>query len=388
MSDDNTIRVPPGSGTPNLSLQGTGGPGASAWTAAAAPVRHSYPLAVRDHGLGSAVSLLMQSLPYALARFGILLACSVVCIIWIVVTFGGAAWLGNHIASVFGLVWLIICIGGAGFFWGAILRYVLHLISCGHVAVLTELITKGQVGNGSEPMLAYGKRVVTERFGQVNALYGLNLMVRGVLSAFHRTLDWIGQILPIPGLEGLSNVVNMILRAATRYLDKVILSYNLARGDEDPWTGAREGMVYYAQNAVPILKTAVWIVILERALTFVLWLLLLAPAATITWMLPRSVHEQAGIVTILVAAILAGPLRAAFLKPLFLIMMMVRFHALIENQPINPEWDARLATVSDKFRDLGTKAQGAFAQGGMFGGGMFGGGASGGMPPWTQGKKP
>ena len=76
--------------------------------------------------------------------------------------------------------------------------------------------------------------------------------------------------------------MNIILRAATRYLDKVILSYNLARGDEEPWRGAREGMVYYAQNAVPILKTAVWIVILERVLTVVLWLLLLAPAAAIT----------------------------------------------------------------------------------------------------------
>lgn len=346
MSDDSTIRMAPGS---------------SMWGTAPAPVRHGYPLAIRDHSLGQAISLLMRSLPYALARFGILLGCAIACIIWIVIAFGGAAFLGKHIAGVFGLVWLLTCVGAAGFFWGTILRYLLHLLACGHVAVLTELITKGQVGNGSEPMLAYGRRVVTERFGQVNALYALNLMVRGVLAAFHRTLDWVGEILPIPGLEGLANLANIILRAATRYLDKVILSYNLARGDVEPWQGAREGMVYYAQNAVPILKTGVWIVILERALTVVLWLLLLAPAAAITWMLPRAVHEQAGIVTILVAALLAGPLRAAFLKPLFLIMMMVRFHALIENQPINQEWDARLATVSDKFRNLGNQASAAFA---------------------------
>ena len=298
------------------------------------------------------------SLPYALARFGILLGCAIACIVWIVVAFGGAAFLGNHIASAFGFVWLLICLGGAGFFWGTILRYVLHLLACGHVAVLTELITKGQVGNGSEPMLAYGKRVVTERFGQVNALYGIEPYgarhSRGVPP--HPRLGWRNPA--HSGLEGLANLANIILRAATRYLDKVILSYNLARGDVEPWRGAREGMVYYAQNAVPILKTAVWIVILERVLTVVLWLLLLAPAAAITLMLPRSVHEQAGIVTILVAALLAGPLRAAFLKPLFLIMMMVRFHALIENQPINQEWDARLATVSDKFRKPGN---GSFA---------------------------
>src|SRR6202051_4796129 len=175
MSDDHTVRIVPG---------------ASGWGAPvpppppAAAIRHTYPLLVRDHGLGTAFSLLMQSLPYALARFGILLGCAVACIVWIVIAFGGAAWLGNHIASAFGLVWLLICLGGAGFLWGTVLRYVLHLLACGHVAVLTELITRGQVGNGSESMLAYGRRVVIERFGQIQALYGLNLLVRGVCPAF------------------------------------------------------------------------------------------------------------------------------------------------------------------------------------------------------------
>jgi uncharacterized membrane protein YhaH (DUF805 family) len=160
-------------------------------------------------------------------------------------------------------------------------------------------------------------------------------------------------VIPIPGLEALSSLLTIILRAATRYLDKVILSYNIARNDGNPWVGAREGLVYYAQNAKPILMTSVWIVILERVLTVVLWLLLLAPAATITVMLPAGVRESGGIVTVLIAILLAGTLRSAFIKPLFLIMMMVRFHALTENQPINQDWDARLASASDKFASLG-----------------------------------
>ncbi|HEX4366720.1 MAG TPA: hypothetical protein VH023_07815 [Rhodopila sp.] len=323
------------------------------WAKVPPPVRHSYGLTVRDHGLGTAIGLLIRSLPYALARFGILLAYSVACIIWIVVTFGGAAWLGSHIAGAFGLVWFVMCVVGIGWFWGTVLRYALHLLACGHVAVLTELITRGQVGNGTESMLSYGKRIVIQRFGEVNILFGLNMLVRGILNSFHRTLDWIDQLIPIPGLESLSNLVSIILRAATRYLDKVLLSYNLARNDGDPWTGAREGLVYYAQNAKPILITAVWIVIQERVLTFVLWLLLLAPAGLITVMLPASVRQSGGVVTVLIAILLAGTLRSAFIKPLFLIMMMVRFHALTENQPINQDWDNRLAGLSDKFRTLG-----------------------------------
>ena len=340
-------------------------PPPSVWsTAPAAPppaaVPHAYPLAVRDHGLATAFGLLMQSLPYALARCGILLAYSVGGIIWLVVTFGGTAWLSNHIAHAFGIVWFILCVAGVGWFWSGVLRYLLHLLACGHVAVLTELITHGRIGNGSESQLAYGKRVVTQRFGQVNALFGLNMLVRGILGAFHRTLDWIAELLPIPGLESLANLVNTVLRAATRYLDKVILSYNLARNDQDPWRGAREGIVYYGQNARPILETSLWIIVLEYVLSAVLWLVLLAPAAAITVLLPHAVRESAGVVTIIIALLLAATLRAAFIKPLFLIMIMVRFHALIEHQPINQEWDARLASVSNQFRTLGTQAATAF----------------------------
>jgi hypothetical protein len=329
-------------------------PGQSAWASTPPAVRHSYALSVRDHGLGTASGLLVKSLPYAVAHFGTLLAYAFACIVWLVVAFGGAAWLGSHIAGAFGMLWFILCAVAIGWFWGTVLRYALHLLACGHVAVLTELITKGQVGNGTESMLAYGKRIVLQRFGEVNILFGFNMLVRGILNAFHRTLDWVSELIPIPGLEGLSNLANIILRAATRYMDKVILSYNLARNDGDPWTSAREGVVYYAQNAKPILMTSIWIVILERVLTFTLWLLLLAPAGVITVMLPMSVRESGGLVTIVIAILLAGTLRAAFIKPRFLIMIMVRFHALTENQPINQDWDARLASLSEKFRSLGT----------------------------------
>jgi len=34
----------------------------------------------------------------------------------------------------------------------------------------------------------------------------------------------------------------------------------------------------------------------------------------------------------------------------------VRFHTAIEGQAVNPEWDARLAGISDKFRNFGNKA--------------------------------
>jgi uncharacterized membrane protein YhaH (DUF805 family) len=151
----------------------------------------------------------------------------------------------------------------------------------------------------------------------------------------------------------------MIMRAATAYLDKVIFSYSLARPDRDAWTAAREGLVYYGQNARAILKTSVWVVVLERVLTVLLWLVLLAPAAAITVALPHSMRESGGLATLLIAALLAGSLRAAFMKPVFLTMIMIRFHTCIEGQAVDPVWDARLSEISGNFANLGSQLRGS-----------------------------
>ncbi len=325
-------------------------------TAMPQPYVGATALAVRDASFGTSLGLVMQTLPYALARFVVLLTASVITLIWLGIAFGGTAWLGAHVAGVFGLAWLVLCLGGFGFAWWGLVRYALHLISCGHVAVLTELITAGKISNGSQSMFAYGRAIVIQRIGQESLLYGLNLTVRGIINSFHRTLDWIAETLPVPGLEALANLATMVLKAATGYLDKVIFSYSLSRPDRDAWTAAREGLIYYCQNARPILKTSVWVVVLERVLTVLLWLILLAPAAAITVMLPHSMRESGGLMTLILAALLAGSLRGAFLKPVFMTMIMIRFHSTIENQAVDPVWDARLSEISGAFAGLGAQA--------------------------------
>jgi hypothetical protein len=333
---------------------------ASPWTTSTT-VR-AYPLAVRDASLGTAVGLMARSLPYALARFGVLMVASLVTLIWLVVMLGGGAWLSTHIAGIFGLVWIVGWALLASFLWGTAVRYLLHLIECGHVAVLTELIMHGRIANGDSSMFVHGRRLVTQRFAEINILFGLHALIRVIVQSVHNTLDYTAEMLPVPGLESLANLVSRVLSAATRYLDKVIFSYNLARTGTDPWTTSREGLVYYAQNAKPVLKTAIWCVVLEWILVVLLWIALLVPAALITLALPHSMRESGGLATVLIAFLLVGPLRAAFVRPLFLIMMMVRFHASAEGQPINPEWDAQLASVSSQFSSLGADAAAAMGR--------------------------
>ena len=154
-------------------------------------------------------------------------------------------------------------------------------------------------------------------------------------------------------MKAIVGLLNTILSAATRYLDKVVLSYDLARGGDDPRRNIQDGLVYYCQNAKPILATSVWMVIVERILSILLCLLLLVPAGVVTVWLPEAVREYGAMVTVFIAALLAVTVRAAFIQPLFLICMMIRFHALIENQPINATWVGYLDGLTDKFRQIG-----------------------------------
>lgn len=54
-----------------------------------AAVRHHYPLAIRQASFGTALGLFLKTMPYALARFGVLVVVSLVTIVWALLTFGG-----------------------------------------------------------------------------------------------------------------------------------------------------------------------------------------------------------------------------------------------------------------------------------------------------------
>jgi hypothetical protein len=322
-------------------------------SAPAAAIRHSYPLAIHDAGLGTAFGLLMRTLPFLLVRLGILVAFTVLgLVVWAVALLG--FWLFKRIPIV-GLVWMLVVLGGAGWFWRAVLRYTLYMLKAAHIAVLTELITKGEVGNGQQSMFAYAKDVVKERFGEINVLFALDILVAGVVGAFNRTLDWVSSLLPVPGLDSITGVVKAILRASTTYIDETILSYNLARGDENAFRSSKDGLIYYAQNCKEVLKTGILVVVLDKILTVVIWAIMLAPAFGMAYFVPQT-GPFAFFTVFIISILLAGNVRSAFLKPLFLTMVMIKFHTLVENQPINETWDARLESASDKFRELKEKA--------------------------------
>jgi hypothetical protein len=337
------------SGSGGVFSGGSGG----AYSHPNAEVRHSYPLSISSAGIGESLKLLLQTLPFLMVRFGILCALTIASILYLAVLFGGAVLLSKA-AAVLAWIWVIGLLAVGGSLWRFVVRYMLYLIKLGHIAVLTELITKGSIANGTMGMFEYGKRVVTERFGEVNAMFALDLLISGIVGAFNRTLNWVASLLPVPGLDSVMGVVNSVLRASTTYIDETVFSYNLARGDENVFRSSKDGLIYYAQNAKEVLKTGLWVVVLDYVLTGAIWVVMLAPGFVLSLLLPGN---AGGIAMLVIAVLFAGSVRSAFLKPLFLTMVMVKFHAAVRNQPINLEWDQRLGSASRKFEELKQQAE-------------------------------
>lgn len=319
------------------------------------PVRHSYPVASTAEGFSAAFKLLVKTMPCVLAQLGVMLIFAVGVVIWLVIC-GGIASLFVSKDSGGGIILFLIVFGIPAGVYGWLKRYVLYVMKLGHIAVVTAYITEGKLPEGID-QLSYGKKIVHERFAEVNVLFVVDSLVQGVTRAFNGTLDWIASFLPIPGLANLMVLVNAIVNKATTYLDETIFSYNLARGDDNVWRSSADGLVYYAQNVNAVLKTAVWGLVLEYLLSIVTFLVALVPAALISHFLPGAVGGFAWVLAIILAVIV----REAVIHPLFYTMVALTFHVHAKGQQINIDVSEQLSAVSNKFVELKDKASNLLA---------------------------
>ena len=197
---------------------------------------------------------------------------------------------------------------------------------------------------------------MTERFVEANLLFVLDQLIKGAIGAITGLLGGIAAILPIPGLQGVVSFINTVIRLSLTYVDEIILGYNIRLGSQNPFETARQGVVLYAQNGTTMLKNAVWLALIMWALTIVVFLFMLAPAAAILYYMPGALAGWSFVLAI----ILAWAVKAALLEPFAIAALMQVYFKVIAGQTPNPDWDRRLADASKQFRELKDKALASF----------------------------
>lgn len=308
-----------------------------------------------DFRIGQSIGLMVKTLPFLLFRlavyFGVALA-------YVLMTGVGA-----------GVGWGIGGFGEEGFraastFWGGLIgfgivgaimyalrEYLLYVVKAGHIAVLVELIDGGSLPEG-RGQLQHASGVIRERFGQASLLFAVDQLIKGVLRSITGMFRTLFRLLPIPGAQTLLRIVEGFLRMAVGFIDEVILAYCIRTRADNAWEASRESLVLYGQNARPMLKNAAWLTLFVYGLAFIIFLVMLAPAALVAYLIPGG-WSATGVV---VALVFAWSVKAALLEPFAVACMMQTYFKAIEGQQPDPEWEARLDGMSSKFRRLKEKA--------------------------------
>ena len=304
-----------------------------------------------DFSIGNALGMMARTLPFIVLRMAVYFGIAVG---YVLVTGTGA-----------GIGYGVGAFGDDGFranstLWGGMIgfgtfgvvmywarEYILYIVKAGHIAVLVELIDGKEMPQGKS-QVSYATSVVKERFAQASVLFAVDQLVKGVIGAITGLVRGILSILPLPGVRQLSGILHAFLRVAVGFIDEVILAYAIRTRSIDPWGSARDALVLYGQNYKVMLKNAAWLAAIVYLLSFIVFLVMLAPAALVVYLMPGA-WAAGGVVF---ALLFAWSVKAALLEPFAIACLMQVYFKTIEGQQPDPEWEARLEQMSSHFRKL------------------------------------
>src|SRR5690606_41194381 len=96
----------------------------------------------------------------------------------------------------------------------------------------------------------------------------------------------------------------------------------------NPWASAQTALVLYAQNYKVMLKNAAWLTLLTYGLAFLVFLVMLAPAALVVYLIPGGC-SAGGFVF---ALVFAWAVKPALLEPFAIACLMQVYFLTIDGQ--------------------------------------------------------
>lgn len=305
-----------------------------------------------------ATSLIGGTLPMLGVNMAVYTAYFFVTLAWLLF-FGGIGILIGKFVPIVGFFFILIGLGAGGWMAKFVRRYILYLVKGAHIAAMTEMMMGRPVPKGLG-QLAYGRKIVEKNFKDVSILFGLDALINGTVKAITRKIARVARWLPLPGdFRKIVRIVELIINRSLSYIDEAILSYAIARDEENIWNSARQGIVLYGQCYKRILITSAKIYLGGRVFAFLLFIFFLLPAAALIYGLGLLGFENPILqFVILIMAAIAGQLTyRALYEPFALAYVMVAYHNEIAGKVPDPEWDQRLQGLSKSFKDLVQKAQ-------------------------------
>jgi len=246
--------------------------------------------------------------------------------------------------------------GGGWAIYRFVRDYINYMIKAAHVAVIADLAVKGGVPEGFN-MYNYGVSKVKKFFVASNVLFAVDRLISGSVRQIQRVFNKVGDFLKfIPGIKGLTNIINTFVDIILNYIDECILAYIFLNEGQSVWKSACDGIVLYAQNWKTVLKTGAKILAFLLAFFLVGFLIFNGIFTGIF----NNVDLGTGLTTAIAYALTIAfvlVLKWAVLDSIIMIYMMTNYLKVAYGAQPSYDLYEKLSGMSKKFKELFGKAK-------------------------------
>lgn len=257
----------------------------------------------------------------------------------------------NGVMSVYALmIWIVLSIAALGISQ----HYLGYLVKAGHIAVVTHLVT---TGNLPENSFEYGSGMVKKKFATAAAYFAVDRLVSGAVKQINGGLDIVGNVLSkIPGMDSVVSFAKSFVNIALGNVDECCLAYTFLREEQSAFKSAADGVVIYFQNWKTILKDALKTAFVALILSAVAWLILMVIVVAIL-----SALGMPGFNVFCVAFILAVMIvfivKSSVMDSYTMVCMVCSYLQVAPSTEITFDLYDRLCKLSSQFKNLFQKAK-------------------------------
>lgn len=257
----------------------------------------------------------------------------------------------NGVMGVYALmIWIVLSIAALGISQ----HYLGYLVKAGHIAVVTHLVT---TGNLPENSFEYGSGMVKKKFATAAAYFAVDRLVSGAVKQINGGLDIVGNVLSkIPGMDSVVSFAKSFVNIALGNVDECCLAYTFLREEQSAFKSAADGVVIYFQNWKTILKDALKTAFVALILSAVAWLILMVIVVAIL-----SALGMPGFNVFCVAFILAVMIvfivKSSVMDSYTMVCMVCSYLQVAPSTEITFDLYDRLCKLSSQFKNLFQKAK-------------------------------
>jgi hypothetical protein len=234
-----------------------------------------------------------------------------------------------------------------------VMHYFGYLVKAGHIAVMAEAVTTGRVPDNQ---VAYGKRMVMERFATSNVYFAIDKLVAAAVKQIQRVVGKLGKTLNfVPGMNTVTGLAQFFVELSLGYVDECCLGYTFYKREQGAFKSAADAVAIYAQNWKKLLGSAAKTMAMVIVGIVVITLALFIVFGVLVRLL--SLPDGAGLAAFLLALLIAMAVKYAFMDSFVLARTMVAYMEDAPTTTIQFDLYGKLCNMSSKFKELWNKGQ-------------------------------